>query len=101
MNNYHYIIASLPVLAKGGEDRSFNLAKIREEIAAQCSEKDNQAIDFFCRLFEDSNLDRDYFLKASQSQSRFTRLYCKLDRQIRNMMVSSAAHRLYSPEKAE
>ncbi|MBR5399411.1 MAG: DUF2764 family protein [Bacteroidales bacterium] len=101
MNNYHYIIASLPVLAKGGEDRSFNLAKIREEIAAQCSEKDNQAIDFFCRLFEDSNLDRDYFLKASQSPSRFTRLYSKLDRQIRNMMVSSAAKVLYSPEKAE
>ncbi|MBR5074929.1 MAG: DUF2764 family protein [Bacteroidales bacterium] len=101
MNNYHYIIASLPVLSKGGEDRSFNLAKIKEEIAAQCSEKDVEAINFFCRLFEDSNLDREYFLKASQSQSRFTRLYSKLDRQIRNMMVSSAAHRLYSPEKAE
>ena len=101
MNNYHYIIASLPVLSKGGEDRSFNLAKIREEIVAQCSEKDIETIDFFCRLFEGGNLDRDYYLKAQRSQSRLTRLYSKLDRQIRNMMVNSAAHRLYSPEKAE
>ena len=101
MNNYHYIIASLPVLSKGGEDRSFNLAKIKEEIVSQCTDKDIEAINFFCRLFEDSNLDREYFLKASRSTSRFTRLYSKLDRQIRNMMVSSAAHRLYPAEKAD
>ena len=101
MNNYHYIIASLPVLTKGGEDRSFNLAKIREEILAQCSEKDCQAIDFFCRIFEGGNLDKDFYLKAQGSQSRLTRLYSKLDRQIRNMTVASAAKVLYSPEQAE
>ena len=101
MNNYHYIIASLPVLNKGGEDRSFNLAKIREEITSQCSEKDVQAIDFFCRIFEGGNLDKDFYLQAQNSPSRLTRLYSKLDRQVKNLMVSSAAHRFYSAEKAE
>ena len=89
------------MLTKGGEDRSFNLAKIREEILAQCSEKDCQAIDFFCRIFEGGNLDKDFYLKAQGSQSRLTRLYSKLDRQIRNMTVASAAKVLYSPEQAE
>lgn len=101
MNNYHYIIASLPVLSKGGEDRSFNLAKIKEEIKAQCSQKDIEAIDFFCRIFDGGILDKEYYLQAQSSSSRLTRLYSKLDRQVRNLMVSSASQRLYPPQKAE
>ena len=101
MNNYHYIIASLPVLSKGTEDRLLDLEKIKDEIKSQCSQKDVEEIDFFCRILDGSALDKAYFEKAARSSSRLTRLYSKLERQIRNMMVSSAAQRLFAPERAD
>ena len=101
MNNYHYIIASLPVLSKGTEDKALDLKKVKEDIKSQCSEKDIGTIDFFCRIMDGTPLDKAFFEQADRSSSRLTRLYSKLERQIRNMMVSSAAQRLFAPEKAE
>lgn len=101
MNNYHYIVASLPVLSRGTEDRSFSLEKVKDEIISQCGDKDVKLIDFFCRIFDGSSLDTSYYRNAGKSPSRFTRLYSKLDRQIRNMMVEESARRLFSPEKAD
>ena len=101
MNNYHYIVASLPVLSKGTEDKSFSLAKVKDEILLQCNEKDVELIGFFCKIFDGSALDTAYYQKASRSSSRFVRLYSKLDLQIRNMSVEQSAKRIYSPEKAD
>ncbi len=100
MNNYHYIVAFLPVLVKGTENKSFSLANTKAQIKAQCSDKDNRLIDLLCRIFDGSKLDINFYKDASKSASRFIRLYSKLDLQIRNFNVASAANRIYSQDKA-
>jgi len=101
VNNYHYIIASLPHLGKGSEDASFDLAKIREEIESQCSAKDVETIAFFCKMLDGTSLDKAYYDTALKSHSNLTRHYSNLDRQIRNMKVRMTAKALYDSQTSE
>lgn len=101
MNNYHFIIAGLPVLSSGGEDKSFSYKQLRDEIYSQCSKKDRALIDFFEKGFEEEELTRDFYLAALKGKNRFIREYFTLDLAIRNMKVGSVARKLYSPETAK
>ena len=101
MNNYHYIIASLPVISKGYEDKSLDLEKITAEIKEQCSESDVLSIDLFNKGFDGSALNEAFFEEVLKSKSRLTRLYYLLERNIRNMKVKAAAAKLYSAAEAE
>lgn len=101
MNNYHYIIASLPVISKGYEDKSLDLEKITAEIKEQCSESDVLSIDLFNKGFDGTALNEAFFDEVLKSKSRLTRLYYLLERNIRNMKVKAAAAKLYSAAEAE
>ncbi len=101
MNNYHYIIASLPQLSKSWAENSFDIDKVIAEIVEQCSASDRQAVEFFIKGSDGNGLSREYYTEAEKSQSRFTKLYYNLDRQIRNLKVKAVAQALYGPEEAK
>ncbi len=100
MNNYHYIIAGLPLLSPGGEDRGFNYAKLRDEIYSQCSKKDRTLIDLFEKGFAEENLTKEFYDSALGSRSHFVRDYYTLDLAIRNKKVESVAGKLFAPDVA-
>lgn len=76
MNNYEYIIASLP------EDLS--TPGILEEIKSQCSPKDIRTIDFLLDGFNPDKLNREFYIQALAHPSRFIREYFSWDLLVRN-----------------
>ena len=88
MDNYEYIIASLPVLMK--DERS--LGKDTEEglieaIRKDCSGKDNALIDFLLDGFDDDKLDASFYKRALAHPDRFIRGFFAYDLQVRNAKV--------------
>ena len=86
MNNYIYIISSLPALSKDwkGSD-GFSAQEIIAEIKERMSEKDNEKIDFFLKGFDDESLNKEYYEKAAQQKSQFVKDYYKFDMNVRNV----------------
>lgn len=85
MNNYAYIIASLPVLC--GDFRAgcgLDAEQVLEEIREQLSEKDLKTLDFFLSGFEADNLDAGFYRKALSHGNRFVRGYFTFDLCVRN-----------------
>jgi len=70
VNNYEYILASLPSA---------------EEILSLCDDKDAQAVRFVMDGFEADKLDSAFYSKARSSRSRFIREYFEFDRRVRNV----------------
>ena len=86
MNNYIYIISSLPALSqdwKGPE--GFSADEIIAEIKERCSEKDNERIDFFLKGFDSESLCKEFYEEAGTQKSRFVREYYKFDMNVRNV----------------
>lgn len=86
MNNYIYIISSLPALSqdwKGPE--GFSADEIIAEIKERCSEKDNERIDFFLKGFDSESLCKEFYEEAVTQKSRFVREYYKFDMNVRNV----------------
>lgn len=86
MNNYEYIIASLPDITpdtRTGLDADEVLSEIRRDL----SEKDRETLDFLLSSYEESNIDRELYLKASASANRFIRGYFAFDLDLRNAKV--------------
>lgn len=99
MNNYVYIIASLPVIStkqKFSED--FDSGKILERIKEQCSEKDKQTIDFLLDGFNDDKLDKEFYEKALSHKNSFIKEYFRFDLNLRNAKVNYLNHALDRPE---
>ena len=89
MNNYVYIISSLPVMqqASCGEARtpsSPDMDEIVEEIRRECSRKDNAILDTLLEGFEAKNLSEEFYRKAASSACPFIREYFDFDRRLRN-----------------
>ena len=86
MNNYIYIISSLPALSQDwkGSD-GFSAQDIIAEIKERMSAKDNEKIDFFLQGFEDDSLNKEYYEKASEQKSQFVKDYYKFDMNVRNV----------------
>ena len=82
MNNYVYIVSSLPVLTP---DSAVDTAAILEEILSQCSEADRERISFLLDGFEGKNLTPDFYRKALGSDSAFLREYFRYDLAVRNL----------------
>ena len=86
MNNYEYIIASLPVLAR--EDSSQPAAaELLEEIRSQLSEKDCAVLDFMLEGYDPQKLDASFYEKAAKSHSHFIREFFAFDLGLRNDKV--------------
>lgn len=99
MNNYVYIIASLPVIStkqKFSED--FDSGKILERIREQCSGKDKQTIDFLLDGFNDDKLNKEFYEKALSHKNSFLREYFRFDLNLRNAKVHYLNQALDRPE---
>ena len=99
MNNYEYIIASLPVLSQ--DDRSsgrLDVDGILEEISGQLSTSDRKWLDFVLDGFDPDKLDRDFYLRAARSGNGFIKEYFSYDLDVRNAKVSWLNRMLERPE---
>ena len=95
MNNYEYIIASLPVLHRDwkfseNEDAGFYIDFIKE----QCSVKDNKAIDILLSGLEEKNLVQDFYLRCKNEKNKFLNEYFTFDLQVRNAKAEYINKRL-------
>lgn len=87
MNNYHYIVAGLPVLSHDWNPGEDTPESIRAEILEQCSEKDRKTIGMLEKGFVDENLTEDFYRQALASRNRFVRDYFRFDLNVRNAKV--------------
>ena len=94
MNNYEYIIASLPV-----PDSSFALdaEALVASIKDQCSPADNKLLDFLLDGFKPANLDRAFYERALKSRNSFIREYFLWDLRVRNTKTVFLNERLERP----
>ena len=94
MDNYVYIVASLPELTASFENTNFDYAATKESIMELLSEKDQQLVELFEEGFNEETLGADFYAKAAESKNRFIREYFDFDGRLRNMKVAYLAKRL-------
>lgn len=94
MDNYVYIVASLPDIAVGQEGPAFDYAAVKEQIVEQLSEKDQKLVELLEEGFDENTLGAEFYTKAAESKNRFIREYFDFDGRLRNMKVAYLAKRL-------
>ena len=94
MNNYVYIVASLPEIAVNYEGTSFDYAAVKEQIVELLSENDQKLVDLLEEGFDENTLGAEFYAKAAESKNRFIREYFDFDGRLRNMKVAYLAKRL-------
>lgn len=85
MNNYEYIISSLPAISldwKFGEGASFDTYV--SWIKTQLSESDQKTMDRLLDGFKDENLTQEFYENAVKDNDRFIREYFTFDLNVRN-----------------
>ena len=88
MNNYEYLIASLPdITSDWKESGEMSGDAIVDWLREGCSESDRKLIDFLREGFVPDNLDKDFYLKALSHRNRFLREYFRFDLNVRNAKV--------------
>ena len=103
MDNYEYIIASLPDISEGwspdsDEDRMEELLGFIRE---NCSKADNTLIDSLLAGFDEGKLDLAFYQGALKSRDRFIREYFNFDLRVRNAKVIYLNKALGRPEKQD
>ena len=94
MDNYVYIVASLPELTAGLENTGFDYAATKESIVELLSEKDQKLVELFEEGFDEDTLGAEFYKKAAESKNRFIREYFDFDGRLRNLKVAYLAKRL-------
>lgn len=94
MNNYTYIVASLPQLNDNFELSDFSYDKVRQDIVEQLSEADIQLVETLEEGFSEESLNADYYAKTGKSKNDFIRSYFDFDARLRNMKAQYLAKRL-------
>lgn len=97
MNNYEYIIASLPDISSSFRGE-LDYQDVLDQIRSQLSKKDIKDFDFLQSAFIPENLDADLYLQARKSPNAFIRSYLEYDRQVRNCKVKYLNKALGRPE---
>lgn len=87
MNNYEYIIASLPDLTTGWKFGDKGPEDYIHEILDLCSDNDRKVIDFLLKGCEGSNLDAGFYTQALKHKNCFIREYFLFDLNVRNAKV--------------
>lgn len=95
MNNYEYIIASLPVLDR---QENLNADSIIREIRSQCSVRDNVLIDLLLDSQDPDKMDESLYKKALGSSNTFIREYLLWDLRVRNTKAEYLNRVLGRPE---
>ena len=89
MNNYEYIIASLPVLRLDDLKADSSLAeKLLGEIRSQLTGRDNALLDFLLLSYDPDQLNADYYKRALAHRNRFVREWFAFDLDLRNTVVA-------------
>jgi hypothetical protein len=87
MNNYEYIIASLPDITPGWKFGEKTPEDYIEEIVSLCSDKDRETIAFLMDGYCDEKLNAEFYSAALQHRNAFIRDYFLFDLNVRNAKV--------------
>lgn len=89
MDNYAYIIASMPVLNLE-DDKADNLVaqELLDEIRGQLSARDTAVLDQLLDGYNPEKLDAEFYQKALQHRNRFIREWFSFDLNLRNATVA-------------
>ncbi len=99
MNNYEYIVASLPVIEPGSRLGSSSAANaIIDDIREQLSNKDNAIVTMLLDGFNPEKLNAGFYRACLGSGSRFLREYFLFDLFLRNTKVEYLNASLGRPE---
>lgn len=99
MNNYEYIVASLPVIEPGSRLGSSSAANaITNDIREQLSNKDNALVTMLLDGFDPEKLNAGFYRACLGSGSRFLREYFLFDLFLRNTKVEYLNVSLGRPE---
>ena len=99
MNNYEYIVASLPVIEPGSRLGSSSAANaIIDDIREQLSNKDNALVTMLLDGFDPEKLNAGFYRACLGSGSRFLREYFLFDLFLRNTKVEYLNASLGRPE---
>ena len=99
MNNYEYIVASLPVIEPGSRLGSSSAANaIIDDIREQLSNKDNALVTMLLDGFDPETLNAGFYRACLGSGSRFLREYFLFDLFLRNTKVEYLNASLGRPE---
>lgn len=88
MDNYVYIVSSLPVITSSSrEDSSLDADAVIEEIMSQLGGKDKETLSLLLDGFDPGKIDAGFYEKAFASKSSFIRDYFTFDLNVRNAKV--------------
>ena len=88
MNNYEYLIASLPDITPDWKDSGeMSGDAFVDWLRESCSDSDRKLIDFLREGFAAENLNKDFYLRALSHRDRFLREYFRFDLNVRNAKV--------------
>ena len=88
MNNYEYLIASLPDITPDWKDSGeMSGDAFVDWLREGCSDSDRKLIDFLREGFAAENLNKDFYLRALSHRDRFLREYFRFDLNVRNTKV--------------
>jgi len=83
VNNYEYIIASLPVIRQGMTE-NIDCKKVIDEVKNLLEEKDRETLDFLLGGWKGENLTKEFYTKALAHKNKFIRSWFEYDLGIRN-----------------
>lgn len=98
MDNYAYIIASLPVLNQEDHPQHFVAEEILAEIREQLSARDNSVLDLLLEGYDPDKLDAEFYRRALAHGNRFIREWFRFDLDLRNATVAFLNDSLGRPE---
>ncbi len=88
MDNYVYIVSSLPVLSQDWKaEDGWQAEEIVSEIKGQLSGRDNKVVDKLLDGFKDDKLNADFYKDAAAYDQKFIRDYFSFDLDVRNAKV--------------
>ena len=88
MNNYEYLIASLPDITPEWKDTGeMSGDAFVDWLREGCSDSDRKLIDFLREGFAAENLNKDFYLRALSHRDRFLREYFRFDLNVSNAKV--------------
>ena len=97
MNNYEYIIASLPVLSEGSAGK-VDADALVAEIRGHLSPRDNALMDLLLEGYGDGTQDAEFYRRALGCSNGFLRKFFEYDLAVRNAKVDYLNRALGRPE---
>lgn len=101
MDNYPYIIASLPDLIQPGAPQSFDYEGVSAFIRSQLSAADCRKIDWLEAGFTPKYIRHHFYRFVARSRSRFLRDYFAFDEAVRKAKVAFLQGEPVSPDAFE